>query len=154
MTHLAKLTFTSVNRTNTRDPVIARRDKLIAGLKEQALVYAAALKGEDHRVERHKWMTNDTGERVAVKTHRRVRPWFFEQDGGWYVQCRYGARVIAADGTNNAVFVKTLKEVGAVLEAFSAAAAAGELDAAITKVAERQPRLKPGAAKASANANG
>ena len=55
-----------------------------------------------------KWMTNDMGERVLVKTHRRIRPWFFEQDGGWYVQCRYGARVIAADGTNNAVLVKTL----------------------------------------------
>ncbi|MGB4114539.1 MAG: hypothetical protein WBK15_16025 [Yoonia sp.] len=68
------------------------------------------------------------------------------------MQCRYGARVIAIEG-NNAVFVKTLREVGAVLEAFSAAAAAGELDAAITKVAERQPRLKPGAAKASTNAN-
>ena len=151
MTHLAKLTFTSVNRTNTRDPVIARRDKLIAGLKEQKLVHTAALNKEDHRVERHKWMTNDMGERVLVKTHRRIRPWFFEQDGGWYVQCRYGARVIAIEG-NNAVFVKALREVGAVLEAFSAAAAAGELDAAITKVAERQPRLKPGAAKASANA--
>ena len=152
MTHLAKLNFKTVDRSMKRDPIIARRDKLVAGLKEQALVYAAALKGEDHRVERHKWMTNDMGERVLVKTHRRIRPWFFEQGGGWYVQCRYGARVIAIEG-NNAVFVKTLREVGAVLEAFSAAAAAGELDAAITKVAERQPRLKPGAAKASTNAN-
>ncbi len=71
--------------------------------------------------------------RVLVKTHRRIRPWFFEQDGGWYVQCRYGARVIAADGTNNAVFVKSLDEVAAVLDAFLNAAAAGELDAAITE---------------------
>jgi len=89
---------------------------------------------------------------VMVKTHRRIRPWFFEQDGGWYVQCRYGARVIAADGTNNAVFVKSLDEVAGVLDAFLNAAAAGELDGAITKVAERQPRIKPGAAKAAANA--
>ena len=87
-----------------------------------------------------------------VKTHRRVRPWFFEQDGGWYVQCRYGARVIAADGANNAVLVKTLEDVAGVFDAFLNAAAAGELDTAITKVAERQPRLKPGAAKAAANA--
>ena len=152
MTHLAKLTFTSVNRTNTRDPVIARRDKLIAGLKEQALVYAAALKGEDHRVERHKWMTNDMGERVAVKTHRRVRPWFFEQDGGWYVQCRYGARVITADGTNNAVFVNSLADVLGVLDALLNAAAVGELDRAIAQVAERKPALKPGTAKAAAHA--
>ena len=152
MTHLAKLTFKTVDRSMKRDPIIARRDKLVAGLKEQKLVHAAALKKEDHRVERDKWMTNDMGERVLVKTHRRIRPWFFEQDGGWYVQCRYGARVIAADGTNNAVLVKTLADVAGVLDTFLNAAAAGELDAAITRVAERQPRLKPGAAKAAENA--
>jgi hypothetical protein len=152
MTHLAKLTFKTVDRSMKRDPIIARRDKLVAGLKEQKLVHAAALKKEDHRVERDKWMSNDMGERVLVKTHRRIRPWFFEQDGGWYVQCRYGARVITADGTNNAVFVKSLADVAGVLDVFLNAAAAGELDAAITKVAERQPRLKPGAAKAAANA--
>ena len=153
MTHLAKLTFKTVDRSTKRDPIIARRDKLVAGLKEQKLVHAAALRKQDHRVERHKWMTNEQGERVAVKAMRTVRPWFFAQDGGWYVQCRYGARVIAADGTNNAVFVKSLDEVTAVLDAFLNAAAAGELDAAITKVAERHPRIKPGAAKAAANAN-
>ena len=153
MTHLAKLTFKTVDRSTKRDPIIARRDKLVAGLKEQKLVYAAALNKQDHRVERHKWMTNDMGERVMVKTYRLVRPWFFAQDSGWYVQCRYGARVIAADGTNNAVFVKSLDEVAAVLDAFLNAAATWELDGAITKVAERQPRIKPGAAKAAANAN-
>ena len=78
MTHLAKLAFKTVTRSNTRDPVVARRDKLVAGLKEQQLVYAAALKGEDHRVERSKWMNNEQGERVLVKTHRLVRAWFFE----------------------------------------------------------------------------
>ena len=152
MTHLAKLNFKTVDRSTKRDPIIARRDKLVAGLKEQKLVHAAALKKEDHRVERDKWMTNDMGERVLVKTHRRIRPWFFEQDGGWYVQCRYGARVITADGTNNAVFVKSLDDVAGVLDIFLNAATAGELDAAITKVAERRPALKPGAAKAAANA--
>lgn len=152
MNALAKLNFKTVSKTTTRDPVIARREKLIAGLKEQQLVYTALLKNEDHRVERHKWMNNELGERVLVKTHRRVRPWFFEQDGGWYVQCRYGARVIAADGNNNAVFVKSLKDVGPVLDVFLSAAAAGEFDAAIAKTAERQPRLKPGAALAAANA--
>lgn len=152
MTHLAKLTFKSVTRSTKRDPINDRREKLVAALKEQKLVHAAALKGEDHRVERSKWMTNEQGERVSVKTHRRVRPWFFEQDGGWYVQCRYGARVIAVDGTNNAVFVKTLKDVGPVLNAFIAAANAGELDDAVNKAMERKPREKPGAAKASVNA--
>lgn len=149
MTALTKLNFKSVTRSTTRDPVLARRDKLVAALKEQQLVHAAALKGEDYRVEKTKWMNNEHGERVSVKTHRRVRAWFFEQDGGWYVQCRYGARVIAVDGRNNAVFVKSLKDVDAVLEAFAAAATAGELDAVLAQAAERKPRNKPGAAKAS-----
>lgn len=152
MNALAKLNFKTVSKTNTRDPVIARRDKLLAGLNEQKLVYTAALEGKDHRVERHKWMNNELGERVSVKTYRRVRPWFFEQDGGWYVQCRYGARILAVDGTNNAVFVKTLKEVEPVLDAFIAAASSGELDSAIAKATVREPGLKPGAARAAANA--
>jgi len=151
MTTLAKLNFKSVTRSTKRDPVLARRDKLVAGLKEQQLVHAAALKGEDHRIERHKWMNNEQGERVLVKTNRRVRPWFFEQDGGWYVQCRYGARVIAADGTNNAVFVKSLKDVGDVLAAFLSAATAGELDSVLAQAAERKPRTKPGAARVAGN---
>ena len=59
MTHLTKLTFKTVDRSVKRDPIIARRDKLVAGLKEQKLVHAATLKKEDHLVERDKWMTND-----------------------------------------------------------------------------------------------
>ena len=80
MTHLAKLTFKTVDRSMKRDPIIARRDKLIAGLKEQKLVHAAALKEARSRVERHKWMTM-TWESVLSQNHRRIRPWFFEQDG-------------------------------------------------------------------------
>ena len=152
MTHLTKLTFKTVDRSMKHDPIINRRDKLIAGLKEQKLVHAATLKKEDHLVERDKWMQNELGERMLVKTHRRIRPWFFAQDGGWYVQCRYGARVITADGTNNAVFVNSLADVLGVLDALLYAAAAGELDRAITRVAERKPALKPGAAKAAAHA--
>jgi hypothetical protein len=151
MNALAKLTFKTVSKTTARDPVIARREKLVAGLKEQKLVYAAALKGEDHRVERAKWMQNEHGQRVMVQTHRRVRPWFFAQDGGWYVQCRYGARIIAADGTNNAVFVKTLQDIGPVIDLFLAAASSGELDQPIARATQREARLKPGAARAAAN---
>jgi hypothetical protein len=151
MTHLAKLTFKTVSKSIPRDPVIARRDKVIAALEEQALVLAAALEGQDHIKLRSKWMINDQGERVLVRTQRRVKPWFFAQDGGWYLQCRYGARVISVDEKNNAVFVTALKDVGPVLEAFVAAATAGELDTVLAKATERQPRIKPGAARASAN---
>ena len=142
MTHLAKLTFKSVAKAVARDPVVARRDKLVAGLYEQQSVLSAALEGQDHITERTKWMVNSEGQRVLVKTKRRVKPWFFEQDGGWYLQCRYGARVISADGKNNAVFVKSLKDIAAVLEALIAATRAGELDAVIAAAADRKNNLQ------------
>jgi hypothetical protein len=140
MTHLSKLKFTSVARVVAQDPVAKRREKLVTALREQKSVHEAALAGNDYRVERSKWMVNEQGERVSVRTQRRVRAWFFAQDGGWYVQCRYGARVISADGKNNAVFVKSLAEVAAVLDAFIAAVEAGELDAVLARAAERKPR--------------
>ena len=138
MTHLGKLTFKTVTKSVTRDPVLARRDKLVLALREQKSVVDAAVRGEDFTVERSKWIANAEGERVLVKTRRRMRPWFFQQDGGWYVQCRYGARVISVDGKNNAVFVKSLKDVAAVLDTLIAASKAGELDAVIAAAADRK----------------
>ena len=138
MTYLSKLNFRSVSKATSRDPVIARRDKLVVALVEQKLVCEAVMRGEDHVKERSKWMTNSEGHRVLVKTQRRVKPWFFERDGGWYIQCRYGARVIAADGKNNAVFVRSLKDIAPVIDVFIAAAKAGELDQVIAAAAGRK----------------
>lgn len=152
MTELAKLNFKTVDRNRTKDPALARRDKLVASLREQKLVLVAQLKGEDHRVEKQRRMNNELGERVLVKTLRRVRPWFFEQDGGWYVQCRYGARVLAADGENNAVFVNSLEQVKTVLEVFEAAAQKGDLDEAISKAVQQPLKSKPAPANAAKKA--
>jgi len=139
MTQITKLNFKTVERVGaTKDPVLDRRIKLVAALDEQKLVLTAKLKGETYAKEHAKWMTNQQGDRVQVKKQRQVKPWFFEQDGGWYVQCRYGARVLLVDGKNNAVFVGKLEQVSAVLDAFRAAAGSGELDTAIARAAERK----------------
>ena len=47
------------------------------------------------------------------------------------------------------MFVNSLADVAGVLDALLNAAAAGELDTAITQVAERKPAVKPGTAKAA-----
>jgi len=139
MTQLSKLSFKTVERTGAaKDPKQDRRRKLVAALDEQKLVLTAKIKGDAHTKQHAKWMTNEQGERVQVKTQRQVKPWFFEQDNGWYVQCRYGASVLLVDGKNNAVFVGKLEQVSAVLDAFRAAAQTGELDAVIAQAAERK----------------
>ncbi|OYU33230.1 MAG: hypothetical protein CFE35_21350 [Novosphingobium sp. PASSN1] len=72
------------------------------------------------------------------KQPKAVRAWFVAQDGGYYVQCRYGARPLLLDGTSNALFVNKLSEVGAALAAFEAATKSGELDAAIAATSKRK----------------
>ena len=134
MSALAKLNLKTVQRTVKQDPVLARRDKLVAAIEEQGRVLSAVLAGEEYTVKTMRWQTNEAGERVRVEHAKLVRAWFFEQDNGYYVQCRYGSRVLSINGKSNAVFVDKLDDVAGVLDAFKQAAIAGELDSAIAIV--------------------
>jgi len=128
MKSLEKFTFKTLAKPAQVDPIERRREKIIAAIEQQKLVLAAALKGETFAVPA----------KVEGKADKAVRAWFVAQDGGHYVQCRYGARPLLLNATNNAVFVNKLEEVAAVLTAFAAAAKAGELDKAIAAVAEKK----------------
>lgn len=131
MSALSKLTVKTVTRANKQDPVQQRRQKLMAGIEEQLKVAAAAVNGESYEVQSKAWAKNEHGEKVLVERMRKVRAWFFEQDSGWYVQCKYGSKALALGKDGNAVFVKALAEIEGALQALYAAAAGGELDEAI-----------------------
>lgn len=137
MVLLNKLTFRTVEQDGT-DPKIARRNKLVAAIHQQKQVLAAHLKGETFTVERRKRVQKGDGEVLWENTNKSIRAWFFEKADGWYVQCRYGARVLLVDGKHNAVFVPKLDQVGDVLDAFATAAQAGELDQAIAQASKRK----------------
>jgi hypothetical protein len=137
MGHLAKLNFKEFTRNVQTDPVLVRRDKLMAAIDEQQKVLAAALKGESYIISATR-TRNVQGEKVRIEVERTVRPWFFEQDGGWYVQCKYGARPMRLSDKGNAAFVAKLDAVAAVLEALKLAAMSGELDAALASAAKRK----------------
>lgn len=132
MSSLAKLTIKTVSRQTKLNPIEARRNKLLAGIEEQLKVAEATMRGQEYTVTLSRWGKNETGEKVRVQRQRVVRSWFFAQDGGFYVQCKYGAKAIALSKDGNAIFVKQLSDVPTALQAIYAATAAGELDAAIT----------------------
>lgn len=125
MTLFAKFTLKTFANPPAESSAESRRGKLVAAIETQKLVLAAARKGEAH------WQSGKNGKRA-------VRPWFTAQDGGYYVQCRYGARPLLLDGKNNAVFVSKLDDIGPALDAFTAAAQSGALDEAISAIASRK----------------
>ena len=67
-----------------------------------------------------------------------MRPWFFQDAEGWVIQLKYGARVVLLDADNNAVIVRSLDDVAAVLDIFAKAVAAGEMDTALAALAQRK----------------
>ncbi len=138
MSSLAKLNLKTVQRMVQKDPVIARREKLIAAIGEQKLVLDAMMRGDAYITRVQRWKDDGNGNKALVELPKKVRPWFFQQDNGWYVQCRYGARPLMLDAKSNAVFVTKREEVATALNAIEAAVKAGELDEAIAAVSKRQ----------------
>ena len=137
MSSLAKLTIKTVSRQTKLSPIEARRNKLLSAIEEQLQVAEAAMRGGEYTVTRSRWAKNEAGEKVRVQRQKVVRSWFFAQDGGFYVQCKYGARVIPLTKDGNAVFVKQMTDVKPALETLYAATASGELDAAIESAIKR-----------------
>jgi hypothetical protein len=130
MSSLSKFTFKTFAGPATSNPTERRRSKLLAAIEAQKLVLAAALKGTSHM-------------QPSKKGERAVRPWFVAGDGGVYVYCRYGTRIVPLSEQGSAVFVSKMDEVAAVLTAFAAATKAGELDAALANAATK-PAKKQG----------
>lgn len=128
MNSLDKLNFQTVSRQIERDPVAERRARFRAGIAEQRLVLAALARGEAY---------TDPNRVGKTGKARAVRAWFFQQGTGWYIQARYGARVLLLDGKSNAISVSKVAEIEAVLTALERAAEAGELDAVLAAAARR-----------------
>lgn len=140
MSHLAKLRLQSIQRSAERDPVAERRAKFIDAVQEQRGYLTQALKGEKliRTIERK----SEDGS--VIKVERPLRVWFFQQGSDWYLQPRYGARVLLLDGKSNAIQAANATDLDPILEALGKAAEAGELDKVLEAASKR---------KAKANAN-
>lgn len=149
MASFKTLTFKSIERNRRESEITARRRKLSVKLEEQQEVLEHHMKGGQYTVTRPKWMKNNHGERVLVQKQRVIRPWFFERDGGYYLQVKYGTRILSVDGVHNAMFVEAISDLNRVLTELITAIEAGELDTAIAKALKPKPKYKPGAAKSA-----
>ena len=149
MTSLKTLTFKTIERNRRESEIIAQRRKLIVKLDEQQKVLEHHVKGEQYVVTGPKWMRNNHGERVLVQKQRVIRPWFFGRDGGYYLQVKYGTRILSVDGVHNAIFVEAMSDLSGVLSKLITATEAGELDTAIAQALKSKLKYKPGAAKSA-----
>ena len=138
MSVLSKLNLKTVKRHTGINPVISKRRKLIDALKQQEALIQAEITGKDFNPTKKVWVKDDAGESVLKEVPKRVRAWHFQQDTGWYVQVRYGQKVINLSPKNNSVFVAKQTDIPAVYKELIKAVDNGELDTAIEAVSQQR----------------
>ncbi len=114
------------------DKPTVRRNKLLSKLDEQILAAQAALKGEEYFGKRNVTETDEDGNKTTTTVPKRVNKWFYTNDGSeWFLEIKYGNRVLQLAKDKTAIVVGALDNMVAVLEQVKEAAVAKELDKAI-----------------------
>lgn len=140
MAVLTKLKLSDTKRDATRNPVAIRRQKLIDKLGEQAKLANGLINGETVGFTR---MVNEkdaeTGARKQVEKPKRVRQWFWHNlDGAWFLEVRFGNKVLDLGKGQQAIEVGEKEKLPATIETVVAAVKAGELDKAMEGAARRR----------------
>jgi hypothetical protein len=132
MAALAKLKFVVATQKRNLDPVQHRRQKLASKLSEQIEMAQAQKDGRSYMPTRIKtYIDEATGQRTSTEVTKRVKAWYWTDNGKINLSVRYGAKTLELVKGKNAIEVATGEELLATLELLKSATLAGELDGAI-----------------------
>jgi len=136
---------TAGERTKGYDPVRLRRKKLAGSLDDQLRLLAAVEAGERYRkVKVRRQRDLETDEAFEVEQQRRVSPWWWvEDDGSVRFSIRYGSTRIELREGKDAIVLKSLDELKAVIPALRQEVLAGGFDGQLAAAAgQLQGRFK------------
>jgi len=134
MSTLNTLKLVAAKPQRENNPVIQRRQKLLAKLDEQIALAAAKAAGTVYTAMRSKRVKDANGNVSVTQKPKRLKAWFWAVDGGkMCVAVKYGNKVVELAKGRTAVET-TAAELGAVLATVKKAVEAGELDAQIEAV--------------------
>jgi hypothetical protein len=120
------------------DPVIARRNKLIARLEDQQKV----LVDPNHVRTVQRWTGKD-GERALATIQQRVAPWWRTDAAGRLLMVvKYGNKPLEFEKGKSAIAVPSRDQLPKVIETLIAAVQVGELDDALARESKAQPGSK------------
>jgi hypothetical protein len=129
VSHLSKLTLVNESLAKQASPVIQKRMRLSECLKEQQQMAAAMINQQPFTKYESMWITNkETDEKVRTEVPKTIKPWYWEADGVWYLECRYGNRRLMFRDGMRIIKVGKLDHLVQVIGLVISAVEAGELD--------------------------
>ncbi|MBP2295157.1 hypothetical protein [Azospirillum rugosum] len=130
---LSTMKFVTVEKHEDADPVIARRNNMVRGLKEQIAIFDADEDGKTYHETRKVFVDqkqdDGTTKRVEVERDKRLRRHWFQKDDKFYVEIRYGNRPLPVVNGQHIIECGGVKAaVRKTFDTLIRAVEAGELD--------------------------
>ena len=134
MSTLNTLKLVAAKPQRENNPVIQRRQKLLAKLDEQIALAAAKAAGTVYTAMRSRRVKDEAGNVSVVQQPKRLKAWFWAVDGGKVcVAVKYGNKVVEL-AKGRTVVETTVAELSATLAVLRKAVESGEIDAQIEAV--------------------
>jgi|TARA_B100001964_G_C13945481_1_gene470919 hypothetical protein len=135
---LSSFTLTNVTRqAAVVDKARVRREKVSANLFEQNEIAKAMLEGREYVA--IQIATNEDGE--TVEKQKRIKHWFYNNGNAeWFLEIRYANKAMELQKGKTAIVVANKNKLVETIELAIKAVESGELDTAISKVAEDKKR--------------
>jgi hypothetical protein len=125
------------------DPVIRRREKLLAKLDQQLAMANALVNNETYTAYREKWQKNpETGQKEKVKLPKQINPWFYKRNNEYFMEIRYSNKTIELSKGSHAISVGELDNLTKTISTVIDAVIAGELDDLLENVTTNLSKIK------------
>jgi xanthine dehydrogenase iron-sulfur cluster and FAD-binding subunit A len=133
MAVLSALKLVSATRTQVKDPVVQRRNKLVEKLQEQLLIAESKLTGRVYAPTKMRTVVDELGDRKTIEVPKKVREWFWMGEGGKVnMSIKYGAATLYLNAKNaTAIELPSMEELVSVIKSLKVAVLDGEFDKAI-----------------------
>lgn len=132
---LNQLTITEKPTKNKLSTIEKRQQKLIAKLEEQQEMAKCLLEGIEFTAYKFKSITDpETGAKSKVKVPKRIRPWFYEIKGSYFLEIKYGSRSLELSKGKTSITVGEKEKLLTVLAIVSESVIAGELDKQLSEI--------------------
>lgn len=136
MTHLQSLKVVTSKRPTQISEIQYRRNKVIKKLFEQLECAKAIAEGRECLFKRFRTLKNkETGARIEVEHHYRIKPWWYVNDEGKTIfELRYGSRSIEITKGKTGIEVASIDKLVETLITLKLAVESGELDEGIKQL--------------------
>ena len=130
---LSSLKVTARPESTKANPLVSRREKLLAKLDQQRKMALCYVNDEEYTAYREKWTKDpETGERTKVRVPKKIGPWYYKRNNCYFLEVRYANKPLELSKGMHAIEVGNKTNLLPTIDTVIEAVIAGELDTVLT----------------------